>query len=577
MIKNTPTGKAIYLFSLFLSTTILLAISQHAYAHKVERYTVSCFQQGETVTIHATVSSTGYNSYAHWQYRTTAGSAWAYLSNGNNTINGRSFNVTGASQPTFIENSIDDLVIANLGSPAYSNQLDNVEFRVLMTDFGLDPETHPWPAIPVYGAEEFGDKDAKYIRIRARQGGENCYSSCANNMLVLNPAAVPPPITDYFGGFEVPGAGNFSAPAANDITARAYTDMTQWTSGTPGANARYRIINNPDSMNTAFSAFAPHSGMNMMLVNANNSCSNRVWYRTITLANPNQFYQGTLIFRAWFSKLSSTHADPALMLELKGGATASTPAASYVSLGSVTQTISGTPGAWVQLSLTVNIPANLYKKLEVSIKTPNACGGTAAYVAIDDLCLLEPAGGLLPVVMTALKTSYTNGVAHLQWSSLQEQNSNYFDIQRSNDGASYNHLYTLPAKGSSDTEVKYVFDDIKPEAGVNYYRLKLVDRDGQYQYSNIATVNAGSKGTAITGVYPAPFIDKLTIAISSESKTTAQVSLFDNTGKQLSSRQLSVTKGINNLEVDNLGKLPRGFYILKVQTGNEVYVKKLIK
>lgn len=563
---------------LFFLPIFLLLLGKASFAHKVEKYEVPCFLQGGSATIHVTVTSSGYNSYNHWQYRLTPGGTWTYLANGNNVINGHSFFVTGASQASFIEDSVENLVIANVGSPAYTTQLDNVEFRVLMTDFGLDPETHPWPSIPVYGAEEYGDKDAKYIRVRTKPAGENCYTTCTNNMLVLNPGLVPPPQNDYFGGFEVAGSGNFSTPGTNGVTTRAYTDITQWTSGTPGANARYRIINNPDSMNTAFATFAPHSGMNMMAVNANNSCTNRVWYRTIAVSNAGEYFQGTMIFRAWFTKISNASIDPAVMLELKGGTAVTSATTSYVSLGSVTQTITGTPGTWVQLVLAVNIPVNSYKKLEISIKTPNACSGSnQAYLAIDDLCLIEPISGLLPIVMTPLSASYSNGISHLSWSSTQELNSSYFEIEKSTDGSHFNPIAQMQAKGNSDVRTDYRFDDIQAAAGTNYYRLKLVDKDGSFRYSNIAVLTVSIKGVNVTGIYPAPFTDKLTISLASEATGKALVQLFDNSGKQVSFIQHPVSKGLNNLEMSGLGNLSRGLYILRIQVGETVTVRKLTK
>ena len=576
MKEISATGKGLFrLLNLVFLVSLFTGLAQPSFAHKVERYNVSCFLQGETVTIHTQVSAIGYNSYIHWQYRTSPAGAWTYLSNGNNLINGRTFLVTGASQPTFIEDSIENLVIANVGSPAYTTQLDNVEFRVLMTDFGLDPQTNT--GIPVYGGEEFGDRAAKTIRIRTRPAGENCYSACTNNMLVINPALVPPPITDYFGGFEVAGSGNFSAPGTNGVTAKAYTDMTQWTSGSAGSNPRYRVMNNPDSMNTSFSAFAPHSGMGMMVVNANNSCTNRVWYRTIAEPGANTYYQGTLIFRAWFSKISTGTSDPVVMLELKGGTTIAAPTTSYVSLGSVTQTVSGTPGTWTQLVLAVNIPVNSYQKLEISIKTPNACNGTAAYLAIDDLCLLEPVSGLLPIVTTPLQAAYTNGIARLSWSSLQEQNGHYYEIQKSADGVNFTALAKVEAQGNSESKVNYRFDDIQVSAGTNYYRLKQVDKDGSFLYSNIAALQVQVKGVHVTGIYPAPFTDKISVTLSSESAGRAGISLFDNTGKRLSGSEYRITKGVNTIRLTGLDNLSKGLYILKVQIGEEVTVKKLVK
>lgn len=575
-VKGPIIGSRI-IITIFL-TSILLLSGKISSAHKVVKYTVPCFLQGETVSINVTLNSTGYGSYMHWQYRPSPGAAWVWLANGNNMINGRTFYVTGASQPTYIPDSTENLVIANVGSPAYTTQLDNIEFRVLMTDFGLDPETHPWPSIPVYGAEEFNDRDAKYIRIRTKQGGENCYSACTGNMLVLNPAAVPPALEDYYGGFEIgsgSGTDNFSSIGINGTTAKAATEMLQWTGGTLGTNPRYRVIGNADSMNTAFSAFAAHSGMKMMVVNANNSCSNKIWYRTIAVSNVNQFYQGSMIFRGWFAKLDNG-ANPNISLEIKGGTAVNSVPSSYTSLGSVTQTITGTAGTWVQVSLVINIPVNTYKKLEISIKSPNACT-TPVNVAIDDLCLIEPVSGILPIVMTPLKGTYSKGVMHLSWSSLQEINSSYFEVEKSNEGTNFSVIGKVNAKGYSETTVNYSFDDIKANAGANYYRLKMVDKDGSYQNSNTVALNIDIKGINITGIYPTPFTDKVNITVSSEVNELAMISLFDNTGKLILTQQNRLNKGIASIRVENLDKLSAGFYFIKIQAGDEIIIKKLIK
>lgn len=576
-MKKKPSTKAgvsarisMILFILALSLTSVKTSS----AHEVLKYSVPCFLQGETVRITPTVQFTGYNTYFHWQYRPSPGSAWVWLANGNNVINGHTFNISGASQVSYIENYTVDLVIANVGT-AYTSELDNLEFRVLMTDFGLDPELNP--TVPIYGGEEYNDKTAKYIRIRSKPGSENCYSGCTGNMLVLNPAAVPPALTDYFGGFEIPGAGanNFSTPGTNGITTKAFTDLAQWTSGTLGTNPRYRVINNADSMNTAYSAFAPHSGMNMMVVNANNSCTNRVWYRTIAVSNTTQFYQGSMVFRAWFAKIDGG-VNPNVSLEIKGGTAVTSATSSYTSLGSVTQSIAGPAGTWVQLTLSINIPVNSYKKLEISIKTPNGCTAPVN-IAIDDLCLIEPVSGILPIVLTPLKAAYSDGVTHLSWSSLQELNSSYFEVQRSSDGTNFSSIGKINAKGNSETEVNYRFDDIKANSGTNYYRLKLVDKDGYYQNSNIVALTVNIKGMNVTGVYPAPFSDKVNITVSSELKDQAVISLFDNTGKLLVTQQNILNKGINNLTVENLGNLAKGFYIMKIQAGEKILIKKLVK
>ena len=81
--------------------------------------------------------------------------------------------------------------------------------------------------------------------------------------------------------------------------------------------------------------------------------------------------------------------------------------------GSTSTTITGTSGNWVQISVTVTLPLSTLKKLEFSI---HSCSGASAVnVAVDDICLIEPAAGPLPVVLTGLKGAYSNGVAKLTW------------------------------------------------------------------------------------------------------------------------------------------------------------------
>ncbi|HMK02756.1 MAG TPA: T9SS type A sorting domain-containing protein [Ferruginibacter sp.] len=183
----------------------------------------------------------------------------------------------------------------------------------------------------------------------------------------------------------------------------------------------------------------------------------------------------------------------------------------------------------------------------------------------------------LPVVLTPLKGVYSKGVSHLYWTSLQESNSHYFEIQRSTDGINFIPVGKINAKGSSDLEVNYSHEDISADGGVNYYRLKLLDRDGRFQYSNIEMVNVNIKGINVTGIYPAPFTDKVNVTVSSEVSTQAKINLFDNTGKLLISQQAVLNKGVSNVAVDRLSGLARGIYIIKVQVGETIITKRLIK
>lgn len=553
-------------------------------AHNVLFYNPPCFTQGSTVTIPVMIANAGAGSYYHWQYRIPGGS-WTYLANGNNTINGRVFSMANASFNNATSNNATStgalltptFTISNVGTPAYTTQLDGVEFRVLMTD-GLDPQTN---LVNTWGGEEFlNGYEAKYIRLNAKPGTETCYSNCTGNALVNNPSGTT--VENFWGGFEAGNnmSDNMSAPVANGTTSKAYSDIPEWT-GAASTGALFKIINNPDSMNASFAGISPHSGRRMMVVSNLTSTSTKVWYRTIAVPTASGFYNGQVTLKAWFSKIDALN-NPAVKIDIKGSVT--TTGGTFVAITdngnsgtSGATTINSAAGVWVQKTFTFMVPAATYKRLQISIISSNASVANPQNFAIDDICLLEPAAITLPVVLTGFKGAYANGVARLNWSTEQEMNSNYFEIERSTDGTNFSTIGKVYAAGNSAQLRQYTFDDIKANAGNNYYRLRMVDKDGSFQYSSIVMITVNIKGINITGIYPAPFTDKVNVSVSSETSETAVLRLFDNTGKTVAQQQSSVHKGITILTLDKLDNLSKGFYIIEVRMGDTVVTRKLIK
>lgn len=575
MEKNfTQAGNAFKIITAVIITLILMLAVKKATAHTVVYYTPPCFTQGSTVTVGVKVIIAASGSYYHWQYRTTAGGSWTWLSNGNNTINGRVFSVANASLVSNVADYTPDLVISNVGSPAYTTELNNVELRVIMTN-GLDPQYNPYPGTSAWGAEEWSNANqAKYIRLNAKANNETCYSNCSGNILVTDPAALAPALTDYFGGFES-GTGatdlNFSTPGTYGATAKAATDIAKWSSGTPGATPLYRVMSNADSMNSAFSAFAPHSGNQMMVVSNNNNAAKRIWYRTSVVASASSFFGGQVSFKAWFAKVDANNAS--MVLEVKGATTQSGTVTAFGG-NSTTATISGNAGNWIQLTLTVNIPVGTYKKLEYSIHTS---GNNVTNVAIDDICLVEPAAAILPVSLLPLQTTYTDGVSHLTWATTEEINSNYFEVERSTNGTDFSAVGKVYANGYSNRTISYRFDDVKAGAGANYYRLRIVDKDGSFTFSNITVVNVTVKGFFVTGAYPSPFTDKVNISLSSENSGKAFIRMSDLAGRQLAVQTATVNKGITTVSLDNLGALGKGMYLVEVKFNGSTYTQKIMK
>ncbi|MEP7237884.1 MAG: T9SS type A sorting domain-containing protein [Ferruginibacter sp.] len=183
----------------------------------------------------------------------------------------------------------------------------------------------------------------------------------------------------------------------------------------------------------------------------------------------------------------------------------------------------------------------------------------------------------LPVTITEFKAVYNAGISHLYWITAQESNSSHFEIERSVDGINFSSISIVAAAGNSNHAINYAFNDQHPAAGNNYYRLKMQDIDGNFVYSNIVSVNVRINGNALTAVYPSPFIDKINLVVASETATQANVVIFDNAGKQVTSYTTWIHKSINHLVIEKLDNLASGFYIIKVSLDEQVLTRKLVK
>jgi len=156
----------------------------------------------------------------------------------------------------------------------------------------------------------------------------------------------------------------------------------------------------------------------------------------------------------------------------------------------------------------------------------------------------------------------------LQWQTAQEINVDRIEIERSQDGRDYSTIGKINA-GSS----KYNFTDNKPFKGINYYRLKMVDKDGKMEYSPVRTIN--NSDNFYVSVYPLPAKDRLNIQIQSNKTEKAEISVTDISGKTLITKSVSLAEGLNN-SVINVQSLTNGVYFLKIVTPQKTETRKIV-
>jgi hypothetical protein len=182
----------------------------------------------------------------------------------------------------------------------------------------------------------------------------------------------------------------------------------------------------------------------------------------------------------------------------------------------------------------------------------------------------------LPVTLVQfagkLNSDHTVG---LTWSTSMEVNSDYYGVQRSSDGTNWVQLGTVKANGFSSVTSNYSYTDASPLSGTNYYRLKMVDLDGKYQYSKVISVSLNEKSVPLV-IYNNPFTDEIRLKVNTSISDNLSLVLSDATGKILLRQNLSTQAGDNLVNLAPAG-VARGMYILTISGNGYYQTAKLIK
>ncbi len=184
----------------------------------------------------------------------------------------------------------------------------------------------------------------------------------------------------------------------------------------------------------------------------------------------------------------------------------------------------------------------------------------------------------LPVSGLEISGILKDQVAAIRWSTLQEINSDYFEVERSLDNVNFIPVGKVKAAGNSDGKRQYNFNDqlsLLSNSNVFYYRIKQVDSDGKYIYSK--TVVLRRQPIEITRVMPNPFIGELKVMVQVERSVNAEFSIVDAHGKVIYANMKPLMKGQNIVTISGLDFLSQGAYLLKVNTGTAIETIPVIK
>lgn len=228
-----------------------------------------------------------------------------------------------------------------------------------------------------------------------------------------------------------------------------------------------------------------------------------------------------------------------------------------------TQAFSGT--TYTQFTIDLD---DISPCLTIRIVSDNQSGN----LIIDDFSATEFP---LPISLTSFIAKKVNATVLLKWTTATEINNDYMAVERSTDGRNFMEIGRVQGAGTVETAQNYQLIDEKPRTGLNYYRLKQVDFDSEYEYHQIVSVHFDGSVAEPIRVYPTSTDDRLQIILSDKIRQRTSLQVVSVDGRIWNQTILPAGTVQTELSVNDL---PSGNYWLRIldnQNVHHAYFQKL--
>jgi hypothetical protein len=241
----------------------------------------------------------------------------------------------------------------------------------------------------------------------------------------------------------------------------------------------------------------------------------------------------------------------------------------------------GTPvlvnGLWqyvTALPTFMGVPADSgrYYRVIVATTAANLSSPTCQYTdgSSTELKVID-CGTVLSTIVSLRGQLHVSGSV-LAWTALHEENTEAYEIERSDDAANFYKVGSLLSHNTVQSQYNFTDNDMQ---GDKYYRIKIVDRSGMYKYSNIILLS--KEYTLEIKNLMNPFSNKIQAKILAPQNGMLTIKLLNESGKPVKIYRQYAVKGYNEVVLDQLGKLNNGIFILSAEFNNEVVRKKLVR
>ncbi|WP_020534061.1 LamG-like jellyroll fold domain-containing protein [Lewinella cohaerens] len=220
----------------------------------------------------------------------------------------------------------------------------------------------------------------------------------------------------------------------------------------------------------------------------------------------------------------------------------------------------------------------LFSRSDNTVSTWSDIGGilnttdeTLTVTAQSTEFILGATGGVaLPIELLSFNAHLENDITvKLHWQTASEINNEYFTIERSINGVDWEELMKLNGAGNSTKLLNYSAVDDSPYLGMSYYRLKQIDFDGRFGYSQIRSIYIQKQEDKLIEIYPNPFRNQITI--KGNLAQFEQLIVYNTLGQNVTALASQVLRNEAGVMID-LSKLNSGVYYIKTESSiNKVY------
>ncbi|MBK7631226.1 MAG: S8 family peptidase [Ignavibacteriales bacterium] len=350
------------------------------------------------------------------------------------------------------------------------------------------------------------------------------------------------------------------ASADNCIAVGAYTSSSSWTNYI-GSNISYSIVGSLNDI-AYFSSRGPRiDGLLKPNITAPGSAIISIRDRDV-LFTPNNF---------WVDNDGVVGGD-ANYYVMQG-----TSMATPIAAGAVALLLQKFPGA---------TPLQIYNAIQDNSFTDSFTGSvpnnTWGYGKLDINAASSESE--LPVELTSFSAKSIGSLVKLSWSTSTEINNYGFEVERfalSAERQAWEKIGFVEGNGNSNSTKNYSFEDMNLVADKYLYRLKQIDNDGQYEYSEVIEIDLGSPTKyELTQNYPNPFNPSTKISWQSPVAGIQTLKVYDVLGTEVATlvdeyREAGRYEIEFKSSVDNL-QLASGIYFYKITAGSFVDTKKMI-